>query len=702
MFQSLRQSLFVSIAGFLGVGAAYAADEAKPATDPTAKPKITFEDHIQPIFREHCLSCHNQNEAKSDLALDTYARTMQGGAGGEVVVAGDLESSRLYALVAHIETPIMPPDQERLAAAKVDLLKEWILTGALESSGSKARIKPKVDLTLSVTTGNKPTTPAVPEHFWRQPFVATARPGASTAIATSPWAPLAAVAGQKQIMLYDTDKLSLLTILSFPEGLPHVLKFSRDGSVLLAGGGRGGAMGKVVLFDVKTGKRITEVGDELDVVLAADVRNDLSLVALGGPKKMVRVYSVADGSLKYEMKKHTDWVNAIEFSPDGRFLATADRSAGLMIWEAAAGHEYQNLTGHTNAITDLSWRSDSRLLATASEDATVKLWNIEQGKMLRGWPAHRGALTVDFAMNGKLVSGGRDLRVKLWDIEGKALAETPDHAEMVLDAAVTYDGNRIITGDWSGACNVYDAATGKLLGELSLNPLPLEKRVAVAALQAEEMKKAAAAAAAEAVAARESLDAKKAALNAAQLKAKFIDNEFARLDALRQKLEKEIPGLQRAAAGLAKKAGDTRRSAEAAKVEEKAAQEAVSKSNAKSVDQAKKSLARTQEKVRELSEASSKAASAAAQADAAARDAGKLLGETQKSLAELRNQSKPSKDAVVAAAAAMAAAEQAHIEKDVAAITAKDAAVAAEQAAQQAVVDKAEFDKQNTQARAGG
>src|SRR5688572_20737051 len=148
-----------------------AADEVKPAAA-----KVTFDEHIQPIFREHCLSCHNQNEAKSDLALDSYARTMQGGAGGEVVVAGDLESSRLYALVAHIESPKMPPEQEKIAAAKVELLKQWVLGGALENNGSKAKIKPKVDLNMVATAGNKPAgKPAMPEKMWRQPFVSAAR-----------------------------------------------------------------------------------------------------------------------------------------------------------------------------------------------------------------------------------------------------------------------------------------------------------------------------------------------------------------------------------------------------------------------------------------------------------------------------------------------------------------------------------------------
>lgn len=648
MIQSLCRFAVVLSLSFVVVRGAGAADEAKPA-DPKAQPKITFEDHIQPIFREHCLSCHNQNEAKSDLALDTYARTMQGGAGGEVVVAGDLESSRLYALVAHIETPVMPPEQDKLAAAKVDLIKRWIVGGAAESQGSKVRIKPKVDLNLVVSSGNKPANPAMPEKFWRQPFVEAGRPGASTAVAAAPWTPLVAVAGQKQIMLYDADTTALLTILSFPEGVPHVLKFSRDGSVLLAGGGRGGASGKVVLFDVKTGNRITEVGDEFDVVLAADVRNDLKMVALGGPKKMVRVYSVADGSLLYEMKKHTDWINALEFSPDGRFLATADRSAGLLIWESERGLEYQNLTGHTGAIHDVSWRRDSKLLASASEDGSLKLWSIDQGKMLRSWSANKGAWTVEFGMDGRLVSGGRDMKAKVWDIEGKSLAETPEQADMVLDAVLTHDGKRIVAGDWSGACTVFGGADGKPVGVLSLNPLPLDKRVSAAAAEAAAKKKAAEAAAAEVEAFRKEFDQLTAVAKAAQDKATQIAAEVPKLDAERSRLEKEVPRLQRASQAAAKKGGETAKNAEAA-----------------------------------------------------AKTAAKSLSETQKKLAELRGQTKPSKEAAEKSVAAKAATEKTLAEKVAAAKLAADAAAAAEQAAQQAVADKAEFDKlRDSQASVG-
>ena len=57
------------------------------------------------------------------------------------------------------------------------------------------------------------------------------------ALATSPWAPVAAVAGQKQVLLFNMETFEVLGALPFPEGVAQVLRFSRNGSLLLAGGG---------------------------------------------------------------------------------------------------------------------------------------------------------------------------------------------------------------------------------------------------------------------------------------------------------------------------------------------------------------------------------------------------------------------------------------------------------------------------------
>ncbi|MFM9066691.1 MAG: c-type cytochrome domain-containing protein, partial [Planctomycetota bacterium] len=462
----------LGIQGSIGAGLQAVAQEAKPAEGP----KVTYDDHVRPILREHCFTCHNQNGAKGGLALDSYTKTMEGGSSGQVVIAGDIDSSRLWALVAHIEEPKMPPMQDKLAVAKLDVLKKWIETGAAENSGSKVVIKKKKTFDLVGSPNGQPSGPtAMPENLLKQPIVVTPRAGAVTAMATSPGSPVVAIAGQRQINLYHSENGKLLGVLAYPEGIPYVLRFSRNGAVLLAGGGRGGHSGSVTLYDVKTGKRIQRIGDELDAVLSADIIKDLSKVALGGPQKLIRVYSTETGEQLYEMKKHTDWVYSVQFSPDGVLLATGDRSGGLFVWEAETGREYLNLRGHNGAVLDVSWRPDSNVLASAGEDASVRLWEMNDGNQIKTWNAHGGGtLSVAYAADGRIITGGKDNTVKAWDGNGAAQKTFPAMPEAALKVAITHDGLRVLGGDWQGNVKMWNYADAKELTVLAPNPPTLE------------------------------------------------------------------------------------------------------------------------------------------------------------------------------------------------------------------------------------
>ena len=261
-------------------------------------PKITYEEHVRPIFREHCFACHNQGKATNDLALDSYERIRKGGASGEVITPGDPDGSYLYSLVTHKDEPHMPPSGDKLPADKLEILRQWIAGGALKDSGAKAEVKkPAVNLAMTAGAARPEGPPVMPEGVFRQPAVYTQRPAAITALAASPWAPLVAIAGQRQIVLYNTDSAELAGVLPFPEGIPYSLRFSRSGKLLLAGGGKAASRGLAAVYDVHTGKRLSQVGDELDAVLAADINAGQTLIALGGPQKIVRVFNVGDGSL---------------------------------------------------------------------------------------------------------------------------------------------------------------------------------------------------------------------------------------------------------------------------------------------------------------------------------------------------------------------------------------------------------------------
>jgi WD40 repeat protein len=447
---------------------------------------VTFKDHVQPLLRKHCLNCHNADKPKSDFDISSYATLMSGGASGEAVKPGSPDQSLIYRVVTHAAEPNMPPKGGKIPDADLALIKRWIEGGAPETAvGAAKAASRKVDIDPVKVTLGKPEGPApMPEKLPPVTLAKTERPHAVTALAASPWAPLLAVAGHERVLLYNTDTLKLVGTLPFPERIPYVLKFSRNGKWLLAAGGRGALAGKVVIWDVTTGKRVTEIGDEADVVLAADVSPDHKLVALGGPGKLIKIYDTATGELKHKIKKHTDWVTSMEFSPNGELLATGDRNGGAYVWEAHTGGIVFTLGDHRDAITGLSWRADSQMLASSSEDARVILWYAEDGFPTRtinapndrpgrnttGRPKVPGILSVQYARNGALITSSRDGTARIWKADGNQAAKFEDFADIPTRAVFSHNDEHLFVGDFTGKIKVWSAKDNKPVGQLTTNP----------------------------------------------------------------------------------------------------------------------------------------------------------------------------------------------------------------------------------------
>ncbi|NIP93292.1 MAG: hypothetical protein GWO24_07480, partial [Akkermansiaceae bacterium] len=94
---------------FLALGGRLAAAE-----------KITYDDHIFPIFEAACLNCHNPDKKKGDLDLSNYTGTMAGGSGGSIAESGDGAGSKIYASVTHTAEPFMPPKGDKIARKDAD------------------------------------------------------------------------------------------------------------------------------------------------------------------------------------------------------------------------------------------------------------------------------------------------------------------------------------------------------------------------------------------------------------------------------------------------------------------------------------------------------------------------------------------------------------------------------------------------------
>src|SRR3954468_22077154 len=168
-----------------------------------AQEKVTYQDHVLALIENNCAKCHNPDKKKGDLDLTSYTASLKGGGSGQVLIAGNPDSSKLFKAITHAEDPTMPPNKPRLPDKEIEVFKKWIAGGLLETSGSKAiAAKPSVDLTLKVSSVGKPEgPPPMPSDLPLEPVVHTQKTTALTGLASSPWAPLIAVAGQKQILV---------------------------------------------------------------------------------------------------------------------------------------------------------------------------------------------------------------------------------------------------------------------------------------------------------------------------------------------------------------------------------------------------------------------------------------------------------------------------------------------------------------------
>ena len=452
-----------------GAGGAQGADE-----------KVTFDDHVKPLFNQRCASCHNANNKSGDLDVTNFTAMMLGGGSGAVVEVGEPSSSYLYKLITHESSPEMPPDADRLPDAEIELVRKWIEGGALENQTSKAAPKKKK---LAAVSGDASVRPEVVPQPCRLNLDVAAVPHRSPAvmaIANSPWTPVVAVGTPFQVLLFDSQTLQLRGVLPFAEGHIHSLRFSRNGGLLVAGGGRAASNGVVVAWDLQTGERVVEIVGLMDAVLAVDISSDHTRIATGSTDRLVRIFDASTGKQLHEIKKHTDWIQAVEFSPDGVLLASGDRSGGLLVWEAKTAREYLDLRGHQGPITAVSWRLDSNALASGSQDTTIRLWEMENGGQFANWAAHGGGVTsVQYTRDSRIVSGGRDNQAKIFN-QGGGQEKAYPCSNIVTAVRLCDETNRLLACDLSGLLKMREVATDAELGELSLVVPKLEQRLAVA------------------------------------------------------------------------------------------------------------------------------------------------------------------------------------------------------------------------------
>lgn len=107
-----------------------------------------------------------------------------------------------------------------------------------------------------------------------------------------------------------------------------------------------------------------------------------------------------------------DWLSGVEQ------CVTASWDHLANIYDVHTGEIVVQLVGHDQELTDVCANESTRLIVTSSHDTTFRLWDFRDAiHSVSVFQGHsRSVTSTAFLGNDKIVSGGDDRNVKVWDV----------------------------------------------------------------------------------------------------------------------------------------------------------------------------------------------------------------------------------------------------------------------------------------------
>lgn len=209
---------------------------------------------------------------------------------------------------------------------------------------------------------------------------------------------------------------------------------SADGERVVTGNYGGySEWGPVVVFDVKTGKKLLTIGDA-----------------------------------------HSLNCDAVAFSPNRKRIASGGRDSLVKVWDAETGKALRTLRGHGGRVTSVIWSPDGKRIISCG--STVKVWDAETGAVAVDLEENApGAQRLAVSPDGKRIARCGDDKTIIWDARtgdevlvlkqpASAIAFSPDSKRLVSLTNNRVQGKPRDEYDYaSWSVRTWDLATGKVL-----------------------------------------------------------------------------------------------------------------------------------------------------------------------------------------------------------------------------------------------
>ena len=428
-------------------GAMFWVASILPAADPS------YFREIRPVLQRNCQGCHQPNLKSSDLDLTTYEGLAAGGKHGP-------GSSVIAKYLSGEMKPQMPLGQPPLAPAEIELVRNWVAAGAKDDTPAEARE------TISV---------GKPMVYEQLPVV--------TAMAFSPDGKTLAVSGNREILIHTLDGSAP------PKRLPGLserilsLAFSKDGTLLLAGGGAPARFGELQLWELPAGKLRNSVMLTGDTIFGASLSPDGTRAAAGCTDNSVRIIDTASGKEISKMGAHEGWVLGTVFGADSKRIVSVGRDRAAKLTDARTGAFLENVNLLRGELLAIARNPTKEIVVIGGDERIPYVYLMDRPKnmkiaddttLVRKLDRQNGPITtLAWSSDGQRIAvGGAAPEVNIYDAEsGKRVAQCKGHTAGIYTVAFSPDSAALATAGFDGTVRLYDVATGQL--KKSFAPVPL-------------------------------------------------------------------------------------------------------------------------------------------------------------------------------------------------------------------------------------
>jgi WD40 repeat protein len=221
------------------------------------------------------------------------------------------------------------------------------------------------------------------------------------------------------------------------------------------------------LWDLKTGKELRQLPAHSFYASAVMFSPTNNIIASASIDNTVKLWDIRIAKEIPIPVKHTKPVNALAFSPDGLTLATGGDDKEVQLLNVPT-NTVKKLTDAPAEISHLAFSADGTLLIAQCGEGVVVVWDAQKGTMLRKIPGFGKQAAV--SPNGRFIASVADdeQTIVLWNaLNGKKIRTLQGNSPRTISLAFAPDGNKLLSGGGDRLVKLWDVGTGRETGSFT-------------------------------------------------------------------------------------------------------------------------------------------------------------------------------------------------------------------------------------------